>query len=341
MPIASGPMPKGGHKISPMLARTAAGQKILSDISQYDPTFDQTNYGQRFQAAKDFAPQGKTGQAIIQNNTVIEHSAQLLDRARALNNTSIPLLNSGLNVFSEQRGESPVTRFNQQKLRLVDEMAKLLKGGQGSEGEINRQLSVLHAAQSPEQLQSGIEDIIAAAESRKSSQLAQYETAMGRKPTPDLTHAYHNPEAEAASATIKANPLPGSDRYNQMQADAAARLQVGGAPAQGSTAQPAPEQPAAQPDPLAQLKARAAQGDKKAADYLKSVQGARQAPDGNWYVPDPSRGPNKYLRVDSGAGGFRSSNDTPPLGTLKEGHVTTFKNGQKWSLQNGQPVQVP
>ena len=24
---------------------------------------------------------------------------------------------------------------------------------------------------------------------------------------------------------------------------------------------------------------------------------ARQAPDGNWYVPDPSRGPNKYLRV--------------------------------------------
>jgi hypothetical protein len=30
----------------------------------------------------------------------------------------------------------------------------------------------------------------------------------------------------------------------------------------------------------------------------------------------------------------------PPTGTLKEGHVTTFANGQKWTLQGGKPVQV-
>jgi len=30
----------------------------------------------------------------------------------------------------------------------------------------------------------------------------------------------------------------------------------------------------------------------------------------------------------------------PPTGTLKEGHVTTFANGQQWTLQGGQPVQV-
>jgi hypothetical protein len=219
---------EGRQVIPATLARTPAGLKILTDIHRYDPSFDMVNYGQRYKSAQDFAPQGKTGQAIIQNNTVIEHSAQLLERARALNNTWSPLLNSGLNVISEQSGESPVTRFNQQKLRLVDEMAKLLKGGQGSEGEINRQLATLHAAQSPEQLQAGIEDIIEAAESRKSSQLAQYETAMGRKPNVETIHAYHNPEAEAFAGKVKSNPLVGSNRYNQMQSDAAAKIQ--GAP---------------------------------------------------------------------------------------------------------------
>lgn len=30
----------------------------------------------------------------------------------------------------------------------------------------------------------------------------------------------------------------------------------------------------------------------------------------------------------------------PPVSALKEGMVTTFKNGQKWTLQNGKPVKV-
>lgn len=33
-------------------------------------------------------------------------------------------------------------------------------------------------------------------------------------------------------------------------------------------------------------------------------------------------------------------NSPPPVNLLKEGYVTTFKNGQKWKLQNGQPVQA-
>jgi hypothetical protein len=30
----------------------------------------------------------------------------------------------------------------------------------------------------------------------------------------------------------------------------------------------------------------------------------------------------------------------PPIGLLKEGVHTTFKNGQTWSLQGGKPVQI-
>lgn len=32
--------------------------------------------------------------------------------------------------------------------------------------------------------------------------------------------------------------------------------------------------------------------------------------------------------------------DQPPINLLKNGIVTTFKNGQKWTLRNGQPVKV-
>jgi hypothetical protein len=35
-----------------------------------------------------------------------------------------------------------------------------------------------------------------------------------------------------------------------------------------------------------------------------------------------------------------STGSTPPTDRLKEGVVTTFKNGQKWTLRGGQPVQV-
>jgi len=37
---------------------------------------------------------------------------------------------------------------------------------------------------------------------------------------------------------------------------------------------------------------------------------------------------------------YNPSVNTPPVSALKEGQTTTFANGQKWTLQNGKPVQV-
>jgi hypothetical protein len=43
------------------------------------------------------------------------------------------------------------------------------------------------------------------------------------------------------------------------------------------------------------------------------------------------------------AGSAKAAGGLPPaaLKQLEEGHVTTFANGQKWTLHNGQPAQVP
>jgi hypothetical protein len=41
-----------------------------------------------------------------------------------------------------------------------------------------------------------------------------------------------------------------------------------------------------------------------------------------------------------GSGTTQPASGAPPATMLKDGVVTTFKNGQQWTLRNGQPVQV-
>jgi hypothetical protein len=50
---------------------------------------------------------------------------------------------------------------------------------------------------------------------------------------------------------------------------------------------------------------------------------------------------SKYAERNSGAAPSSGSGGVaPPADRLKEGVVTTFKNGQKWTLRGGKPVQV-
>jgi hypothetical protein len=52
-------------------------------------------------------------------------------------------------------------------------------------------------------------------------------------------------------------------------------------------------------------------------------------------------GDNRYLQRQFGGSPASVSNtQSPPVSLLKEGVNTTFQNGQTWTLQNGQPVQV-
>lgn len=56
---------------------------------------------------------------------------------------------------------------------------------------------------------------------------------------------------------------------------------------------------------------------------------------------DQMIGNNPYLRKQfGGSPASVSSAQSPPVSLLKEGVNTTFQNGQTWTLQNGQPVQV-
>jgi hypothetical protein len=55
---------------------------------------------------------------------------------------------------------------------------------------------------------------------------------------------------------------------------------------------------------------------------------------------DDKSGGGRSATVRATPPGNAAVASSPPVSALKEGHVTTFKNGQRWTLQNGRPVQV-
>lgn len=55
---------------------------------------------------------------------------------------------------------------------------------------------------------------------------------------------------------------------------------------------------------------------------------------------DPDAKPNAGGNGGAGAGGGNADAGSPPVSALKEGVVTTFGNGQKWTVQGGRPVRV-
>lgn len=75
----------------------------------------------------------------------------------------------------------------------------------------------------------------------------------------------------------------------------------------------------------------------------------RTAPSDAWHPPRAILGPSEERYMNQiapgaweGNPGSKPKSTLPPqaLSQLKEGHVTTFANGQSWTLQNNQPVQV-
>ena len=78
-----------------------------------------------------------------------------------------------------------------------------------------------------------------------------------------------------------------------------------------------------------QIESAVAQMKKELHDELRGAQEARKIwQEGGSAVPG------------LGSGSVTSTPKAPPVNLLKEGTITTFSNGSKWTLQDGKPVQV-
>ena len=75
----------GELAVTPQMTRTPAGQQLLGAITQYDPSFDATNFQKRQQTATAFS-KGLQGNAVRGANQALYHMGNLYQRVEDLNN---------------------------------------------------------------------------------------------------------------------------------------------------------------------------------------------------------------------------------------------------------------
>ncbi len=167
------PLPSG------LALRSPYWQRLLQMASQYDPSFDATQYNVRMGVRKDFTA-GTSARAVNSLNTVIGHIDTLKKRADELTPSWSPLYNRVRNIARTQGGSPVVKNFNTARDAVATELTRVFRGTGGSEKDIQAWKEQLDSAGSPEQLKGVINQSLDLVDSRIDALRSQYEKGMGR-----------------------------------------------------------------------------------------------------------------------------------------------------------------
>ncbi len=147
------------YDIDPKTFSTRGGSRedALKEASQYDPSFDQKIYNERFNAVNRFAT-GTQGQTVKSLNVAIDHLGTLSGLTDALNNGNVRAVNQIGNWVQTELGKPAPTNFNSAKQIVADEVLKAVLGtGAGTQLDREQLQAQLSAANSPAQLKGAIQ----------------------------------------------------------------------------------------------------------------------------------------------------------------------------------------
>jgi hypothetical protein len=183
---------KGGHR-----------EQMLSAVAQYDPTYNQNEFGSRAKAIKDFST-GPQGNIIRSFDVAIDHLDTLQKAATAMQNGNMKLLNEVRNHWRNQTGSDLPTNFQALVPLVSGEIAKAVIGSNNALSDREELRTNLKAANSPDQ----ISGVITGYKGLMSGQLKglrkQYEQTTGRK---DFDSRLREHTLKELSATDKAAPV--------------------------------------------------------------------------------------------------------------------------------------
>lgn len=126
---------------------------------------------------KNIGDIGKTNNAI---NTGVGHLDQLADVFNNLGNGQYPASNYIKNVLQEAIGKSGPTNYAAVAARVAPEITRIWRGAGGAEGDIERDLETLRAANSPAQGIGAIRNIAELMNSKLEANQYQYESVFGQ-----------------------------------------------------------------------------------------------------------------------------------------------------------------
>ena len=143
----------GDYKLPPANARGYnTNRGLMNQVIAYNPNFDIGEYEQRYKTMKDLAPSGPLGQQALALNTLVRHSDDMLDAADALNNGNLQAYNTVSQKIAQWTGSPAPTNFDQLRQYVAGETVKLVRGGGGSEADIQAAQANINRANSPAQL---------------------------------------------------------------------------------------------------------------------------------------------------------------------------------------------
>lgn len=136
--------------------RVMARARELFEADHPGEQFDNTAWGVKQKAAKDYAPGGDSGKQANALNTLVRHTDDLMDLIPQLGNGKFNPSNAAFQKLKSLFGDQTPTDFDQMKQFLAGETVKLVRGGGGAEGDIEAAQRNISTARSPEQLQGAL-----------------------------------------------------------------------------------------------------------------------------------------------------------------------------------------
>lgn len=196
------PIPTGFALKSPYF------QRLMQDLTQFDPNFSAVNYGARFATRKNFTS-GPEARNITSFNTTMQHLGVLEKAIDALNNTNYPLLNKGLNIAQPELGNvrvnSAINNFNIAKNAVVSEMTRAFRGTGGNVHDLLEWSKTLDPNQPPEVLKDAIKYGLELLHGRVESLSDQYNRGMGTTADP---LQFLSPKARSEWGRIMGEDVP-------------------------------------------------------------------------------------------------------------------------------------
>ncbi len=159
-------------------------ERAVALAKQYDPTYDQTQYGARSAMRKSMTS-GPYSQVLNATNQVIQHIDALNTAYDGLNNTSIPAWNWVSNAAAGETGNEAIQKargeFDTSADAVASELAKVFKGtGASSEQEVLEWRQNLSPNMPPAQFKASLNTLIGKLlASRLDTLNAQFKASMG------------------------------------------------------------------------------------------------------------------------------------------------------------------
>lgn len=147
----------GEGKIDPKTLSTRGGhrEKVLQQVVQAFPEFDQTNYGARYATRKDFTA-GVASRNVTAINTALGHLGTMQELGDKLDNGDLRAWNQVANSLGVQLGKDQATNFEVVQGAVADELARVFRQVGASQQETEGWRAKFPSKGSPTQIKGSI-----------------------------------------------------------------------------------------------------------------------------------------------------------------------------------------